>query len=385
MSPKTAVLIVDDDPIVGRSLKRVLELGAHEVTVATSGGEAADALMKRTFDVVLSDIHMPEMSGIDLLSLVRAYDLDVPVVLMSGAPSLDTAIEAVRLGAMEYLVKPIDHEALVKSITRASQLHRIALLKREAQRLQGGDDTEAGDVAGLQVRFERALDSLWLAFQPIVDFGRRSVYGYEALVRSEEPSMARPELILPAAERLGQLQPLGRRIRAAAAEALKGAPKDAALFVNLHPHDLLDPELYEKASPLSRVADRVILEITERASLDAVKDAQARVAVLRYMGFRIALDDLGAGYAGLSSFAALTPEIVKLDTSLVRGVHRSEVRQQVVASMASLCVGLGMRVVAEGIELPEERDCLAHAGCELLQGFLFAEPGPPFPRVRMLS
>jgi EAL domain-containing protein (putative c-di-GMP-specific phosphodiesterase class I) len=153
----------------------------------------------------------------------------------------------------------------------------------------------------------------------------------------------------------------------------------------VHPHDLLDPELYEKASPLSRVADRVVLELTERTALDSVKDAQARVAVLRYMGFRIAIDDLGAGYAGLSTFAALTPEIVKLDVSLVRGVHRSEVRRQVVASMASLCVGLGMRVVAEGIESPEERDCLTGAGCELLQGFLFAEPGPAFPPVRMIS
>jgi EAL domain-containing protein (putative c-di-GMP-specific phosphodiesterase class I) len=325
------------------------------------------------------------MSGIDLLSLVRAYDLDVPVVLMSGAPSLDTAIEAVRLGAIEYLVKPVDHDALEKSIARAAQLHKIARLKREAQRLQGMDDAEAGDRAGLQVRFDHALDRLWLAFQPIVDFGRRKVFGYEALARSEEPSMTKPELLLAAAERLDRLQPLGRRIRAAAATAIKDAPSDAALFVNVHPHDLLDPELYERSSPLSRVADRVILEITERTALDDVKDAQARVAVLRYMGFRIAIDDLGAGYAGLASFAALAPEIVKLDMSLVRGVHRSEVRQQVVASMASLCVGLGMRVVAEGIELPEERDCLANAGCELLQGFLFAEPGPPFPRVRMLS
>jgi EAL domain-containing protein (putative c-di-GMP-specific phosphodiesterase class I) len=101
------------------------------------------------------------------------------------------------------------------------------------------------------------------------------------------------------------------------------------------------------------------------------------------MGFRIAIDDFGAGYAGLSSFAALAPEIVKLDMSLVRDVHRSAVRRQVVASMASLCVGLGTRVVAEGIELPEERDCLAHAGCDLLQGFLFARPGPPFPSVEL--
>src|SRR5262245_2214483 len=85
---KVAVLIVDDDPIVSRSLKRVLEMNKLEVTLAGDGSTAAAALVQRPFDVVLSDVRMPGMSGIDLLSLVRAYDLEIPVLLMTGAPSL---------------------------------------------------------------------------------------------------------------------------------------------------------------------------------------------------------------------------------------------------------------------------------------------------------
>jgi EAL domain-containing protein (putative c-di-GMP-specific phosphodiesterase class I) len=112
-----------------------------------------------------------------------------------------------------------------------------------------------------------------------------------------------------------------------------------------------------------------------------VKDIQARVAVLRYHGFRIAIDDLGAGYAGLSSFVALGPEIVKLDMSLVREVHKSEIRQRLIGSMATLCKEMGMRVVAEGVEAADEDESVRALGCDLVQGYLYAKPGPPFPAV----
>jgi EAL domain-containing protein (putative c-di-GMP-specific phosphodiesterase class I) len=157
------------------------------------------------------------------------------------------------------------------------------------------------------------------------------------------------------------------------------------LFVNLHPADLLDPTLYEPSSRLTKIATRVVLEITERSTIDDVKDVQSRVASLRRLGFRIAIDDLGAGYAGLSSFAALEPEIVKLDMSLIRNVHQSDIRQRLVGSMASVCREMNMRVVAEGVELREEYAIVRQAGCDLVQGYLFARPGPPFPEPRRVS
>jgi len=125
-----------------------------------------------------------------------------------------------------------------------------------------------------------------------------------------------------------------------------------------------------------------VLEITERASLDQVKDVRARVAALREMGFRIAVDDLGAGYAGLTSFALLEPEIVKLDMTLVRDVHLSSTKQKLVRSMTQLAHDMGMMVVGEGVETVEERDSLIHLGCDLLQGFLFAKPNVAFPTVK---
>jgi EAL domain-containing protein (putative c-di-GMP-specific phosphodiesterase class I) len=376
------VLVVDDDPAIGRMISRVLEGAGYEVTAVDGGSAAVDAITRSQFDVVLSDIQMPAMSGVELLSVIRAYDLDVPVILMTGEPTVETAIEAVSLGAIQYLQKPTLNETLLKSVEQACRLHKIAQMKRDALKLVGAeDDMQAGDRAGLQTRFERALESMWMAFQPILDTKRQRVFGHEALMRSREPTLPHPGAVLKAAERLQRLEQLGARVRDLCAEGFTRAPDDCLLFINLHPHDLLDKALYDADAPLTKMASRVVLEITERSAIDDVKDIQARVAVLRYHGFRIAIDDLGAGYAGLSSFVALGPEIVKLDMSLVRDVHKSEIRQRLIGSMATLCKEMGMRVVAEGVEVVEEDESVRELGCDLVQGYLYARPGPAFPSV----
>jgi EAL domain-containing protein (putative c-di-GMP-specific phosphodiesterase class I) len=220
-----------------------------------------------------------------------------------------------------------------------------------------------------------------MAYQPIVRASDKSVFGYEALLRSDARSLLNPDAILSAAERLGRLPELGQKIRAAAAAPMTGAPEGTLLFVNLHAADLNDPGLTSPEAPLLRMAHRVVLEITERASLDHVDDARARIADLRAAGFRIAIDDLGVGYAGLTSLAALEPHFVKLDTSLVRGVDRHPTKRRLIRSMTSLCKDVGIITVAEGVETVWEREMLVDLGCDLLQGYLLAKPDKPFPNV----
>ncbi len=380
-----SVLIVDDELALSKALARILRSANFEVTTTTNPNEALEAIMRTPFDVILSDIHMPGMNGIDLLRVLRAYDLDVPVILMTGNPTIETAVEALSLGALQYLPKPTPNDVLVQAVERASRLHRMAIMKREALKLLEQAESEAGDRASLSTRFDRALETMWMAFQPIVLGHGHQLFGYEALMRTEERSLPHPGAVLDAAEKLDRMSELGQRVRALSARAFEQAPKDAVLFVNLHARDLLDAELYESASPLGRIAERVVLEVTERAAINVVKDVVARIAVLRYQGFRIAIDDLGAGYAGLASFAALEPEIVKLDMSLVRNAHQSPVRQRLIESMTSLCKEMKIKVVAEGVETTEERACVCSAGCDLIQGYLFAKPGPPFPEVSLAT
>jgi EAL domain-containing protein (putative c-di-GMP-specific phosphodiesterase class I) len=384
-SAKLRVLVVDDELALTRSLARVLASHGFAVVPVGDGAAAIAALQTGRFDVVLSDIRMPTMDGVELLRALHGIDPDLPVILMTADPRVETAAQAVELGALQYLLKPVPVDELVSSIRRAVDRSEQARRQREALELLREDPVVAGR-AELGLHFDRCLATLWIAFQPIVWATDGRLFGYEALLRSTEPTLPHPGAVLDAAEKLQRVHELGRRVRELCAEAF--APlHDAAgaddraplLFVNLHTRDLLDPTLASPTEPLSRLADRVVLEVTERAAMDDVGDVRSRIAALRAMGYRIALDDLGAGYAGLTSFALLEPEFVKLDMSLVRDVDRSPLKQKLIGSMTSLCKDMGMRVVAEGIETVDERSPLVELGCDLLQGYLFARPGRAFP------
>jgi len=368
------LLLVDDDPAVSRAYGEVLARKGVTVETATNGRVAAERVKTESFDVIVSDIAMPEMNGIDFLRAVRSHDVDVPVILMTGEPGLDSAVRAVEFGAFRYLAKPIPVAELAETVLRAARMHKLARVKREALDLAGGESQRLGERAALEVRFSGGVRLMWMAFQPIVAWPEQTVFGYEALLRSDEPLMKNPAEILDAAERLGRVHELGRGVRALVAAAADDAPQGVKLFVNLHSADLNDDELYAADAPLSRIASRVVLEVTERASLYGVKGIAARVARLKALGFQIAVDDLGAGYAGLSSFTQLEPQVAKLDMSLVRGVDGDARRQSIVRSMTKLCAELGMMVIAEGVETAAERSTLRDLGCGLLQGYLFAKP-----------
>jgi EAL domain-containing protein (putative c-di-GMP-specific phosphodiesterase class I) len=377
------LLLVDDDAAILRAYASALARHGVIVETASNGKAAAERVKAGSIDVVVSDISMPEMTGLEFLKAVRAHDLDVPVILMTGEPGLESAVLAVEYGAFRYLAKPVTAQELWANVTRAATLHKMARLKRDALELPGGSGKKLGERAALELRFSWGLDLLWMAFQPIVGWRDRRIFGYEALMRSDEPLMKNPAEMLDAAERLGRLHELGRTVRSRVAASASDAPAGVKLFVNLHSADLEDEELYSADAPLSRIAEHVVLEITERASLCNVKNVTSCVARLKALGFQIAIDDLGAGYAGLTSFTQLEPEIVKLDMSLVRAVDSDTRRQSIVRSMKQLSDELGILVVAEGVETASERDALAELGCDLLQGYLFAKPQRGFNSPQM--
>jgi len=217
-----------------------------------------------------------------------------------------------------------------------------------------------------------------MAFQPIVDVHTQKVFAYEALLRTDEDSLRRTDLFIATAERLDRVHQLGRRVRSAVAEAVRHAPEGVQIFVNVHGLELVDEELFAADAPLARYASRVVLEITERTGLDPAA-GPTRVAMLRKLGYRIAVDDLGAGYAALGALATLEPEVVKLDMSLVRDLDRQPTKRRVVSAIATMCRELGSHVVAEGVETTAERDACISAGIDLLQGYLYARPGKGFP------
>ena len=376
-----SVLVVDDEPTVARTTERLLGREGYRVTVAHGGQEAIDLARANAFDAIVSDLDMPDVDGRALLRAIRKSNLDVPFVFLTGNPDLQSAIEAVEYGAFRYLVKPVPPQQLFDVVARALRWHRLAVIRREAAgELEGH---ASSDRAGLELRASPpALDKLWIACQPIVSWKDQNIIAYETLVRTDEPTLRSPVDLFEGAENLGRTEELGRAIRGLVADLIPRAPASALVFVNLHPNDLADEDLYASETGLAPFADKIVLEITERAALDEIRGLRDRIERLRAIGYRIAVDDLGAGYAGLSSFAALEPDVVKADMSLVRGIDSSAVKRKVVAAIAGLAKDLGIQLVAEGIETPAERDCVVSLGADALQGYLFARPDRGFPSVR---
>lgn len=369
------VLLVDDDLGVLKAYARSLASSGYLVEKALSATEAEALLREHRFDAIVTDISMPGLDGIQLLRIIRKLDSEVPVILMTGNATLDTAIAALEGGAFRYLLKPVDLEQFLACIESAAETHDRARLRREAALHLMPEASRLGsDRADLERRFSRALATLWMAFQPIVSVPRRSVFAYEALVRCDEPTLSSPIQLFEAASKLGRIQDLGRAIRYGVALRMAEIPPESLVLVNLHAHELLDPNLYSTDAPLSAHSRRVIFEITERMALEEMRYVRSRIFALRSMGFGVALDDLGAGFAGLASFAQLEPDLVKIDSSLVRDVHLEPTKQRLIRSVVELCRELDVRLVAEGIEKREERDILMALGCEYLQGYLFGRP-----------
>jgi EAL domain-containing protein (putative c-di-GMP-specific phosphodiesterase class I) len=365
------ILVVDDEPDLLEVYGAILDEAGYRVHTARDGRAAVEILAGTEFDLVLTDISMPDMNGVDVLRAVRGRDLDVPVILVTGSPTLESAVQALDLGALRYLVKPVTESALKAVVADGVRLHRLAKLKRQALTHLGSEKL-VGDRAGLEASLARALASMRLAYQPIVRAADRQVFGQEALLRSAEASLPSPTALIEAAERLGRVLDLGRAVRERVAQ--DGRSSHGNVFVNLHTLELTDETLYSADSPLSRQAGTVILEVTERASLDGVPALRERVKTLRALGFRLAVDDMGAGYAGLTSFAALEPDLVKLDMSLVRGVDAQPIKRKLIGSMTQLCKDLGILVVAEGVETVAELGVVTDLGCDLIQGFLIGRP-----------
>ncbi len=223
--------------------------------------------------------------------------------------------------------------------------------------------------------FERALDSLWLAFQPIVSLSHpgEPAFAFEALARNREAQVSDPQDLLGLAVSIGLVGDLGRVVHVRAAEALR-RNKELTLFVNVDVEELMGP-IAEGEDALSEFAHRVVLEVTERAPISDLPEVRERSGELRRQGYRFAIDDLGGGYAGLSSLALMSPQFVKIDQALIRDVDAEPVKRKIVGSLVALARQLGIGCIVEGVETESERDALADLDCDLMQGYLFGRPG----------
>lgn len=378
-NPKPNVLVVDDDEHTGRLLRRILEKGGYEVTYEKDPERALNLLAGREFDVLISDIRMPGINGVDLLRRTREFDSDIPVILVTADPATDSAIQAIEYGVIRYLSKPVDRTQLLEVAAYACRLKDFARIKRDALLLQRAEE-ESRSLIEKRKQLARALSTIRVHFQPIFRHGsgaHPSVYAWEALARTDEPGFSSILDILELGKRINRSWEVGQALRRVTALTLEMNEINETIFVNIDPSELMDPDLCSPLAPLSKHAHRIVLEITEHTSLDRIKNLSERIQALRQMGYRIALDDVGSENSGLSKFLQVCPNVVKLDRSLVSSIDENPVKQTIVGSLHTLYTELGMGVVAEGIETSAEMDTVLRLGVVLTQGFFCGKPMPP--------
>jgi len=220
---------------------------------------------------------------------------------------------------------------------------------------------------------------------PVFDLADMRVIGYEALSRGPEGSeFERPDKLFAVAYDTDLVLRLERLCRKKALEAATGLSADKLLFLNIEPDAVCDPELREAltTSLLAQArigADRVVLEITERAAITDFTAFRSTLEYVRALGFKVAIDDAGAGYGSLQCLAEVHPDWLKIDMSLVRSCDTDDVRAQLVSSLVRFADKVGVGLIAEGIETREELHTLRDLGVKYGQGFLFTLPVVPFP------
>ena len=219
-----------------------------------------------------------------------------------------------------------------------------------------------------------------MAFQPIVDVETDTVFAYEALVRGPagEPAMTVLDSVDEGNRYAFDQACRVKAIESAIAAGLMNTP--ARLSINFLPNAVYSPVAciqltLKTAAACGMPLDRLIFEFTEGEHMAAPDHVERIIDTYRQMGFGVAIDDFGAGHAGLGLFARFRPDMIKIDMELVRGIDGDSRRRAIVGGIMAMCGELDTLVIAEGIETEAEARTLREIGVRYLQGYLFARPG----------
>ena len=332
-------------------------------------------------------------------------------VTLTGGADLDA--EAIIRAVLEAIARPHWIDTVVRvsahagfaqtpshAATRGELTRRAGLALRAAAKKGAGAvvafapeiDTVSADQKFIQRELPRALSAneLELHYQPIVAANGGRVVGVEALLRWTHATRGAigPAIFIPVAEQMGLMDTLGAFVlRRALSEAHRWP--DLYVAVNLSPLQVRDRaivDLVRSALAESRVApSRLMLEITEGVLIDNPEEMVKRIQDLHALGVRIALDDFGSGYSNLGYLQRFPLDKLKIDRSFVVALGTSANGGVIIQAIVALGRALGLSVLVEGVETEQQRVLLRLAGCDEMQGFLFARPAPAKAIDRLLA
>jgi EAL domain-containing protein (putative c-di-GMP-specific phosphodiesterase class I)/CheY-like chemotaxis protein len=364
------ILVVDDDFALRQALGAVLHRNGYEVEQAENGAEALQKSLGGLFDAAVVDYQMAPSDGLEFLSQLRDIQPRCLRLLMSGVLDLPVVMHAINHGDVSRVVqKPFRLDAIVGALEELI----AARSRREDLGRSAGDRTLQNQRRQLDECLSGNL--LTLALQPIVASGDGALRGYEGLLRSSHPELNSAARVIAAAEANDAIDRLADRVARCALQRLAALPAHLTLFLNMHPAELRDEaSVRRRFEALLPHAHRIVLEITERSHILRMTGWQSTIDFLTRSGFRIAVDDVGAGYNSLSVLAELRPAFIKVDMSITRNIDREERRQRVLELLSRFARATQTQLIAEGIETQAEAASVMALGADLLQGFLYGRP-----------
>jgi diguanylate cyclase (GGDEF)-like protein len=270
------------------------------------------------------------------------------------------------------------------------------LFERADYALYHGKLTEKGQIVIFSDTHERAVRQkgvveqalrradlareMTLVFQPIMDITTNRLVAFEALARWDSPDLPPigPHVFLPIAERLGMIGELTEALLAKALQEAQSWPRPITICFNLSAFDLMRPNTMANVQRMVLRSGiephRIEFEITETAAMEDFVQVAETIAQLHDLGSRVSLDDFGTGFSSLGHIHRLRLDKIKVDSSFVRDIDRSDTGPSIIRSIVALCAELGMEVIVEGVETETQRRILEGLGCRLMQGYLFGRP-----------
>lgn len=351
-----------------RAGETLARLGGDEFAVVMRGGAdqaAAEALAARMVEVVREPVRLPGGAQVEVgvsvgIAVQNAADADADRLLEHADHALYRAKSQARRAWTVF-----GHTDSGSPLLPATALDAAA-----ASRASRCEECGAGAVQPIPFS---------MAFQPIVDVSTRRVFAYEALVRGPQGEPAGTVLGRITRRNRYAFDQSCRRTAIELAARVGLVQTDALLSINFIPGAMYEPENCVRATlAAARRANlpgnRLIFEVTEGEQVLEPAHLARIFEVYRGHGFLPAIDDFGAGYAGLNLLARFQPSLIKLDRELIADIDASRPKQSIVRAVLAVCADLGITPIAEGVETPAEYRALAAMGIRLFQGYLFARP-----------
>lgn len=382
------LVVVDDEESNLVLVRHMLErAGYRRVETIADSSSVMARLAADPPDLVLLDLHMPEPDGFTLLAEIRATvaaDDIVPVLVLTADITVDARELALGHGALDILTKPFHYPEL---LLRVHNLLAVRMIHARVQEhhaevtsaLASHEETARADRARRRSIEERvdevvAGEGLSVVFQPVIDLVDGTIAGAEALARFTGGGGARPGDFFVEADEVGrrveaEVVAVGRAI-----DRLDELPPDAFLSVNACAATIRSGALLERLDDVPGF--RLVVELTEQESAEDYPGLIAGIEALRDRGVRLAVDDTGSGYSRFHHILRLSPDIIKLDRTLVAGVDADPMRRSLMAAMVHFANETGTMLIGEGIETEDELAVLRSLGLAYGQGYLLARPGP---------